>query len=127
MIFPGRGGTLTKQECIPVGCVPPTAVAICWGVLPQFMLGSPPRFGPGDPRSCGPGNPPPRPDSPTSPRVWAWRPARHAGIPPHPVDRRTCVETYPSQTSFAGGNKLADRSKKNSIRGSGLRLTRISI
>ena len=25
-------GTLTKQECIPVGCVPPTTVAVCWGV-----------------------------------------------------------------------------------------------
>ena len=56
---------------------------------------------------------PPRSDSSTSSRVWAWRPARHAGIPaPPPVDRRTRVKTYPSQTSFAGGNKLADRSKK---------------
>ena len=27
-----------------------------------------------------------------TPQVWAWRPARHAGIPP-PVDRRTCVKT----------------------------------
>ena len=23
---------LVKQECIPVGCLPPAAVAVCWGV-----------------------------------------------------------------------------------------------
>ena len=32
---------LKEQECIPVGCVPPAAVAICWGGLPQCMLGYP--------------------------------------------------------------------------------------
>ena len=25
----------TKQECIPVGCVPPAAAAVCWGVSAQ--------------------------------------------------------------------------------------------
>ena len=75
----------SKQECIPVGCVQPAAVAV-WEGLPQCMLGSPlgvgletppPRCGPGDlpqlwawrpPPSCGPGNPhPPQPDPSTSP------------------------------------------------------------
>ena len=158
----------TKQECIPVGYVPPAAVAVCWGrgrgCLPQCMLGytplgmglkTPPWCGPGDPPSqtlnlppgcgpgdpppvrplnlpsgcgpgdlqgmlgyppvwawrppsgqtpqlppmCGPGDPPARPlnfppgcgpgDPPSQtpqlpPRVWAWRPARHAGINPPP-------------------------------------------
>ena len=41
-----------KPECIPVGCVLPSAVAICWGGLPQCKLGyPPPRCGPGDPLS----------------------------------------------------------------------------
>ena len=22
---------IVKQECIPVGCIPPAAVAVCWG------------------------------------------------------------------------------------------------
>ena len=54
---------------------------------------NPPLCGPGDPPSqiplnfplgCGPGDPP-RPDPPQLPPwVWAWKPARHAGIPPPP-------------------------------------------
>ena len=40
---------ILKQECIPVGCVPPAAVAVCRGGLPQCMLGYPPGCGPGDP------------------------------------------------------------------------------
>ena len=27
-------GYIMKQECIPVGCVPSAAVAVCWGGLP---------------------------------------------------------------------------------------------
>ena len=42
------------QEYIPVGCVPPAAVAVCWGCLPQCMLGYP--------LGCGPG----------PPWLWAW-------------------------------------------------------
>ena len=69
-----------QQECIPVGCVPPAAVAVHGrGGLPQCMLGyTPPSVGlvwtwsypgcePGDPLpgqtpqlppGCGPGDPP---------------------------------------------------------------------
>ena len=64
-----------KQECIPVGCVPPVAVAIHGG-LPQCMLGYPPQVWAWRP----------------PPQVWAWNPpgcgpgdspaAKHAGIPP---------------------------------------------
>ena len=64
-----------EQECIPVGCVPPTAVAISWGGLPQCMLGyttlgvglanPPPQVWAWRPSECGPGK---------TPQVWAWRP-----------------------------------------------------
>ena len=59
------------QECIPVGCVPPAAVAM--GGLgpdpPQFTPGcvpgpDPPQF----PLGCGPGPDPPQ----FPPWVWAW-------------------------------------------------------
>ena len=77
------------QECIPVGCVPPTAVAVSWGhggvclsacwdtpiPLPPWMWAwrPPPRCGPGDLPSQTPQAPP---------WAWAWKPARHAEIPP---------------------------------------------
>ena len=33
-----------EEECIPVGCVPSAAVAVCWGVsLPQCMVGYTPQ------------------------------------------------------------------------------------
>ena len=124
---------LIKQECIPVGCVPPAAVAITGGLHPpqsitpwsrhpqadtpeqrpplarspstsplavgldHIPLNFPPGFGPGDPPQSDPPKLPPW--------VWAWKPARHAGIPPpghllqgmlgyHPsVDRHTPVKT----------------------------------
>ena len=80
--------TIYRQECIPVGCVPRTAVAICWGVLPQCMLGytlpglglDTPRCGPGDPPCCGSGDPPgvglipPGQTPQLPPYVLAWRP-----------------------------------------------------
>ena len=64
-----------KQECIPVGCVLPAAVAIMGGVsthrhtpLEQGPPGAgtpleqaPPGCGPGDPPRCGPGDPLARP------------------------------------------------------------------
>ena len=34
------------------------------------------------PPGCGPGDPPQGQTPQLSPWVWAWRPARHAGIPP---------------------------------------------
>ena len=80
-ILPEFTQTTSGQECIPVGCVPPAAVAICWGVwpgaLPRVWAWRPPRFGPGDPPSQG--------QTPQLfPWVWAWRPARHAVIPTPP-------------------------------------------
>ena len=64
-----------KQECILVGCVPPAAVAVCWGSA-SVHAGIPP------PGVCL--ETPPGQTQLPSPRVWAWRPARHAGIPPPP-------------------------------------------
>ena len=112
-------GELRKQECIPVGCVPPAAVPVFFGgggvCLSAFWdthtplvvgLGTPPPgvgletptarhpilpgSGPEDlPPSQTPNLPlgvgletPPLPDSSSSPWVWAWKPARHAGMPP---------------------------------------------
>ena len=71
-----------KQECIPVGCVPPTAVAICWGgvCLPQCMLGYSP--GAWDPQVSA-WRPPPQ--------VWAW-------TPPGQTPASAWVYTPPSQT-----------------------------
>ena len=85
-----------KQECIPVGCVPSAAVAVCFQerVSTPPGAGTPPEQAP--PRSRHPPwSRPPGADPP-------WRPvARHAGIPParhagipHPppshMDRHTC-------------------------------------
>ena len=65
------------QECIPVGCAPPAAVAICLGGCLSQSLPDPPNIPPGsgprhppavglDTPGCGPGHPPPR--------VWVWIP-----------------------------------------------------
>ena len=90
----------TEQECIPVGCVPPSAVAVggvclsaCWD--PHLGVGletNPPR--------CGPGDPPPQGQTPQlgpgdlqgmlGYHHPPWRPAtRHAGIPSPPANRIT--------------------------------------
>ena len=71
LCFASKGQNV--KECIPVGCIPPTAVAILGGVHqaphPQDQAspgpGTPP--GPGMPRTK---HPPPRPDTPdqASPR-----------------------------------------------------------
>ena len=122
--------TLVKQECIPVGCVPPTAVAVHgegsasvhYGLHPQVWAWRPP--------GCGPGDPPPGVGLETpletckacwdttckacwdTPRRPAARhavipPAMHAGIPTPPpfVNRMTdrCKNITLPQTSFAGG------------------------
>ena len=68
----------SKQECIPVGSVPPAAVAVCLGgVCLSACWDTHP------PPGCGPGEPPDQTPQPP-PWVWAWRPGRHAGIPPPP-------------------------------------------
>ena len=74
----------STQKCILVGCVPPTAVAmggsasVHAGIQPpqvQACRDPPPRCGPGD-------TPDQTPQLPLW--VWAWKPARHARIPPPP-------------------------------------------
>ena len=78
------------------------------GVCLSACSDAPPRCGPGDPLGCGPGDPPrcgpgdhqgvdlettpglgletPHPSQTPQlpPWVWAWKPTRHAGIPPSP-------------------------------------------
>ena len=79
------------QECIPVGCVPPAAVAVTGG-SPHTPSRHPPEQIPPEqappeqtpprqiplncPLRCGPGPDPPQ----LPPWVWAWKPARHARI-----------------------------------------------
>ena len=62
-----RTKNLLLQECIPVGCVPSVAVAVCWGggVCLSACWDTPPD--PGSPQvcawtlsGCGPGHTPPR-------------------------------------------------------------------
>ena len=69
-VFPEFAEFSDKQGCIPVGCVPPAAVAVCWGgggvCLSACWNTSP---GPGYART-GPG--------PGPLKVWAWTP------PPRP-------------------------------------------
>ena len=78
--------TVLKQECIPVGCVLPAAVAVCCrGCLPQCMLGYTPLgldLDPPNTPRCGPGDHPlARP--PNLPlRVWAWRLPNQTPQPP---------------------------------------------
>ena len=75
------------QECIPVGCVPPAAVAVTGGSPHPPRAGTP---GADTPQSRHPRSRHPQPDPPqlppwvwawtrspsTSPWVWAWRPSR---------------------------------------------------
>ena len=51
VVFHPVSGNTNKQECIPVGCIPSAAVAVCsWGgggILPQCMVGYTHPPGPG--------------------------------------------------------------------------------
>ena len=106
----------TKQECIPVGCVPSAAVAVCWGGggLPQCMLGytpllgldtpwawTPPRPGPGHP-SLG------RPPSYPPPGLGLDTPP---GQIPHPIPPR------PGPGHSPPVNRMTDRCKNSPIKG----------
>ena len=63
-----------KQECIPVGCILPTAVAICWGVSASVHAGIHPQaWAWTPPLGLGLDNP----------RVWAWTPpSQTPNLPP---------------------------------------------
>ena len=77
----------SSQKCIPVGYVPPAAVAVCWGVCPVHagitLLGP----GPGDPLppspppGCGPGDPPDPSTSPLPGVGLETSPARPLNLP----------------------------------------------
>ena len=97
------------QEGIPVGCVPPSAVAVWGGVS------TPPGQIPLNFPLVWAWRPPPWPDPPQLPPwQWAWKCARDAGIlhPPrsrHPPPwteflTHACENIALPQTSFAGGN-----------------------
>ena len=127
--------TFSWQECIPVGCVPPAGVAVCWGgCLPQCMLGYTPGPGPGEPPplGCGPGDPPhpPRPHNfplarplPQLPSRRSWvglgletpPPARPlnppwgVGPPPPPPEQNswhTLLKILPCPNFVAGSKKF---------------------
>ena len=82
----------------PCGCGPKDPP----GQIPlNFPLGCGPGDSPGQipfnfPLGCGPGVCPPGPDPPQLlPWVWAWKPARHAGIAPLPLESycKACWDT----------------------------------
>ena len=77
------------QECIRVGCVPPAAVAVCWGgVSASVHAGIHPQVWAGDPPGCGPG---------TTPLVQAWRPPSPSHTPQLPPPD-VGLDTPPGQT-----------------------------
>ena len=88
-----------KRECIPVGCIPPAAVAARGSASVHTGIHIPLGCRPGDP--CVWAWRPPRPEPSTSPlgvgletpQVWAWKPARHAGIPPPKTCCKACWNT----------------------------------
>ena len=87
-----------KQECIPVGCVPPAAVAVLGGLHQANPL--PPGEQAPLPRDQTP-SPPPRSRHPSGTRHPPR--SRH----PSPVNRitYTCKKHYLPATSFAGGKE----------------------
>ena len=113
--------SITKQECIALGCIPPAAVAINWRGLPQCMLGyttwvwawrprqvwawRPPGCGPGDPTDVSLENHqvwacrPPK-CGPGDPPVWAWRPPwPDPSSSPLGLVLETCKACWDTQTT----------------------------
>ena len=91
-MFTPRWQWQNKQECIPVGCVPPGAVAVLRGSPP----GTPHTPTPHPPGAGTPGTR--HPPGPGTPQDQT----------PPPVNRMTdrCKNITLPQTSFAGGNKF---------------------
>ena len=94
------------------------------GGLPQCMLGyppceprDPPLCRPGDPPGCGPRDPsvvgletPLWPDPQALPWVWAWKPARQAGI--HPLETcKACWDTFTCPTPLTPMDRMTDMCK----------------
>ena len=77
---------MNRQECIPVGCVLPAAVAVTGGL--QSPLGAnPPEQAPPwsrHPPQSGPGAPPWPDSSQLPPWLWAWRPPPQPDTPQFP-------------------------------------------
>ena len=85
--------TKRKQECIPVGCIPPAAVAIPGGP-PVTQRPDPPRD-----------QAPPGPGTPTRPGTLPEPGTHQDQVPPSPLwTDTTCKYIILPQTSFAGGN-----------------------
>ena len=105
--------TFYRQECIPVGCVLPAAVAI-WGALHQAPLGPgtpPPRTRPPRIRHPPSGTRhPPEPGTPLGPDPPGTRDPRDQAPPGtrHPPcgQTHTCKHIILPQTSFMGGNNV---------------------
>ena len=95
-----QGKQIEEQECIPVGCVPPTAVAVCWGDIclsacwdtpPWAWVWTPPWAWAWTPRAwtppkCGHGHPP-------CVGLDTWPPSQPPQLPPwsgpkHPLVNR---------------------------------------
>ena len=95
MSYPAGMRLFLKQECVPVGCVPPPAVAVlggvclsaCWNTPPpQVWTWRLPGCGPGDPPGVGLETPrvlawrPPKVWAWRSPQMWAWRTPLPTGV-----------------------------------------------
>ena len=107
----------TKQECIPVGCVPPVAVAVyCSGggaCLSACWDTHPPPLGVGQetPTGCGPETPPPGVglEIPPgvdleTPQMWAWRLPAGVGLEtPLGVGLETPTRPDPSTSPLGVG------------------------
>ena len=97
---------ISKQECIPVGCIPPAEVAVCLGGLRQCMLGyTPPGLGldtiprAWTPPRCGPADPPPA-------RLPQPPPGSGPRHPPCGQNSwHTLLKILPCANFVAGGNK----------------------
>ena len=100
-IWPLLCNLICKQECIPVGCVPPTEVAIpgVWGLHQASPRAGTPQDQTSPHRSRHPPDQTPGSRPPRS-RHPPW--ARHPPL----TESQTPVKTLPCPTFVAGGNEI---------------------